>query len=72
MDINMDMHSTSATAPTASASQTPQTESPTSYFAYGEHSSTILAHIGLMILAWCFVLPAGKLLPKSASIETIH
>lgn len=71
MDMNMGMHSTSATAPTASASQTPQTESATSYFAYGEHSGTILAHIGFMILAWCFVLPAGNTV-NSASIETIH
>lgn len=68
----MDMHSTPIpTAPTALASQTPQSESATSYFAYGEHSGTILAHIGLMILAWCFVLPAGNTF-NSASIPTIH
>lgn len=59
MDMNMDMHSTSSAAPTASASGT-QPESPTSYFAYGEHSTTIIAHIALMVLAWCFVLPAGS------------
>lgn len=73
MDMNMEMHSTpSATAPTASASQNAQDNIPTSYFAYGEHSTTILAHIALMILAWCFVLPAGMLLSNSAALRTIH
>lgn len=33
---------------------------PMSYFAYGKHSSTIIAHIVLMVLAWCFVLPSGE------------
>lgn len=33
---------------------------PMSYFAYGKHSDTISAHIALMTLGWCFVLPAGK------------
>lgn len=57
--MDMDMPATSPAAPTASASQNAQ-----SYFAYGQHSNTILAHIALMILSWCFVLPAGKLLAK--------
>ena len=35
-------------------------DSPMSYFAYGKHSSTIMAHIALMVLAWCFILPVGK------------
>lgn len=65
MDMNtgmsMDMHATtSAAAPTASVSQDAHSEGPMSYFAYGKHSSTVLAHIALMILGWCFVLPAGK------------
>ena len=61
MGMSMDMHATtSAASPTASVSQNTQSEGPMSYFAYGKHSSTILAHIALMILGWCFVLPAGK------------
>lgn len=31
-----------------------------SYFTYGKHSDTIMAHMALMMLGWCFVLPAGK------------
>ncbi|KAJ5986049.1 hypothetical protein N7451_010414 [Penicillium sp. IBT 35674x] len=67
MDIDMatslNMHTTSSVAtPTSSVSQNAQTESHTSYFSYGQHSSTILAHIALMTLGWCFVLPAAVLL----------
>ncbi|CRG82975.1 putative membrane protein YCR061W [Talaromyces islandicus] len=58
MDTDIDIHATSSTpAPTASASQNTQ-----SYFSYGQHSGTILAHIALMTLSWCFVLPAAVLL----------
>lgn len=57
--MNMNMHSnTTVAAPNATAHV--DNEGPMSYFAYGKHSSTILAHIALMILGWCFVLPAGK------------
>ncbi|KAL2831544.1 hypothetical protein BDW59DRAFT_169780 [Aspergillus cavernicola] len=63
MAMSMDMHATSSTAaPTAYVSQNAQSESPTSYFAYGQHSNTILAHIALMTLGWCFVLPAAVML----------
>ncbi|KAJ5659953.1 hypothetical protein N7507_006404 [Penicillium longicatenatum] len=59
----MDIHArSSAAAATASVSQNAQSESFASYFSYGQHSSTILAHIALMILGWCFVLPAAVLL----------
>ena len=34
-------------------------DSPMSYFAYGKHTGTIITHVALMILGWCFVLPAG-------------
>lgn len=57
--MDMDMHSSMAVA-TPTATATVDSEGPMSYFAYGKHSSTILAHIGLMIFGWCFVLPAGK------------
>lgn len=58
-DMNMDMGTaTSHAQPSASS---PVVEnSPMSYFAYGKHSGTIMAHIALMVLAWCFVLPIGK------------
>lgn len=36
---------------------------PMSYFAYGKHSGTILAHIVLMVLAWFFILPVGTYFP---------
>ena len=66
MAISMDMHATSsAAAPTAFVSQDAQSEGPTSYFSYGQHSSTILAHIALMAIGWCFILPAGKRLSSS-------
>lgn len=54
--VNMDMQGTSSiTTPTG------QYQGPTSYFYYGEHSSTILVHIVLMVIGWCFILPAGEL-----------
>ncbi|KAJ5569993.1 uncharacterized protein N7459_009423 [Penicillium hispanicum] len=63
MALSVSMHATSSAAvPTASVLQVVQSEDPTSYFSYGQHSSTILAHIALMTLGWCFVLPAAVLL----------
>lgn len=59
MGMSMDMHSSTA-APTPTATAHATSEGPMSYFAYGKHSSAILAHIALMVLGWCFVLPAGK------------
>jgi len=35
-------------------------QSPQSYFAYPEYSGPLLGHIGLMIIAWLFVLPIGE------------
>lgn len=37
----------------------PEDEWELSYWAYGEHSAAITAHIVLEVLAWCFVLPVG-------------
>ena len=63
-DMGMDMDMSTGTKMESSPTHSPQPEpshhEPMSYFAYGKHSGTILAHIGLMVLAWCFVLPAGK------------
>lgn len=58
MDMgDMDMH---ASHPEHESHADTSDDSPMSYFAYGKHSSTIVAHIALMVLAWCFVLPIGK------------
>lgn len=64
MDMDMDMHmnhgaETSSTTPQPTASA-PATSSPMSYFVYEKHSGTIMAHIALMIVGWCFILPAGE------------
>jgi hypothetical protein len=56
MDMGMNMEDTAKSEPPKDAND----ESPLSYFAYGKHSGTIMAHIALMIIAWCFVLPTGK------------
>ncbi|PWY81583.1 hypothetical protein BO94DRAFT_470214 [Aspergillus sclerotioniger CBS 115572] len=42
-------------------------DSPMSYFAYGKHTGTIVAHIALMILGWCFILPIGIMLSVARS-----
>lgn len=38
----------------------PEVEYPPSYFSHPEHRGVLLAHIGLMVLAWVIVLPLGK------------
>ncbi|GIJ92226.1 hypothetical protein Asppvi_011203 [Aspergillus pseudoviridinutans] len=55
MDMGMNMEDTTKSEPHKDAND----ESPMSYFAYGKHSGTIMAHIALMIIAWCFVLPTA-------------
>lgn len=54
MDMDMGMNKSQPTAPAH-----PNSEGPMSYFAYDKHRSIILAHIGLMVAAWCFTLPIG-------------
>lgn len=39
----------------------PAEDKPQNYFALGEHSGSILAHIILEVISWCFILPIGKL-----------
>lgn len=58
MSDGMDMDAHEST-PTMQATAT-QAAGPMSYFAYGKHSTSIVVHIALMVLGWCFVLPAGK------------
>lgn len=62
MDMDMDMSmGAGAAAITSSAPTTPHgDDGPMSYFAYSKHTTAIMAHIALMMLAWCIVLPAGK------------
>jgi hypothetical protein len=60
MDMGMSMDMSSGTAATPSPTAHPNSEGPMSYFAYGKHSGAIMAHIALMMLGWCIVLPAGK------------
>lgn len=62
MDMGMDMNAGNASQPTTTATQA-TTNGPMSYFAYSKHSSAIIAHIALMVLGWCFVLPVGKCPP---------
>lgn len=38
---------------------------PETYFRYGEHSGLMMVHIFLMTIAWVFVLPIGRQLPKA-------
>jgi hypothetical protein len=63
MDMGMNMGDTAKSEPHRDAND----ESPMSYFAYSKHSGAILAHIALMIIAWCFVLPTGKELQQPPS-----
>ncbi|KAJ5097190.1 hypothetical protein N7456_007911 [Penicillium angulare] len=68
MGMIMDVHTTSSAATaTSSVSTSAQSNGSTSYFAYGQHSTTIIAHIALMIIAWCFVLPPAVLLSTGRS-----
>lgn len=61
MDMNMDQGHGHGDAP-AEAPKDTGDPADLSYFAYGEHSGMILAHIILMVLSWCFILPVGRLL----------
>lgn len=71
MGMSMDMHSSTA-APTPTSTTTALVSpGPMSYFSYGKHSSAILAHIALMVLGWCFVLPAGKRISKRTHTQQL-
>lgn len=55
MDMNMNMKTPASADPVH-----PNSEGPMSYVAYDKHRGAILAHIGLMVAAWCFLLPICK------------
>ncbi|KAI2634551.1 hypothetical protein GGS21DRAFT_490619 [Xylaria nigripes] len=44
---------------------------PPTYFAHPEHVSVIYAHIGIMILAWVFMLPTAVMLSIARSRYTL-
>ncbi|KAL2865531.1 Ytp1 family protein [Aspergillus lucknowensis] len=63
MDMDMDMGSSHSNHTQTEAND----NSPMSYFAYGKHTGWIVAHIALMVIAWCFVLPAAVMLSVARS-----
>ncbi|KAL4944862.1 hypothetical protein BDV06DRAFT_186291 [Aspergillus oleicola] len=70
MDKNMDMVHMDMAAPSATPTPAPSPvtdNSPMSYFAYGKHTGWIVAHIALMVVAWCFVLPTAVMLSIARS-----
>lgn len=58
-DEAMDMDMGSGATFSGNAPQ-PEAELVPSYFAHPEHRGILLAHIGLMVLAWVLILPLGK------------
>ena len=59
VDIGMDMTTTSTSVVPATMGGN-STNVPVSYFSYGSNSSWMVAHAGVLVLAWVFVLPIGK------------
>lgn len=41
-----------------------ESEYPPTYFALADHAGIMYAHIGLMVLAWVFLLPGGEFSPR--------
>ncbi|PYI11570.1 integral membrane protein [Aspergillus sclerotiicarbonarius CBS 121057] len=64
MDMDMDMSHNDSTQKSHTDGND---ESLMSYFAYGKHSGAIMAHIGLMVLAWCFILPTAVMFSVARS-----
>jgi hypothetical protein len=62
-DMNMDMGDPAIARPTITSAA--NVVAPSTYFRYGEHSGLMMAHIVLMTIAWVFILPIGKQLPKA-------
>ncbi len=67
-DMKMDM----AMGANSTADQPlPEDQYPLTYFALGEHTAAIYGHIGLMVIAWVFMLPVGKQLLARAVISQL-
>ncbi|KAH8903898.1 hypothetical protein BR93DRAFT_940540 [Coniochaeta sp. PMI_546] len=49
----------------------PEDEYPLTYFALGEHTAAIYGHIGLMVIAWVFMLPVAIMLSLARSRYTL-
>jgi hypothetical protein len=58
-DDDMDM---TMGASTSADEPLPDDQYAPTYFSLGEHTAAIYGHIGLMVAAWVFMLPVGKLL----------
>ncbi|KAJ5296089.1 hypothetical protein N7508_010910 [Penicillium antarcticum] len=67
MDMGMDMGASTAVPQPSTTAAHATPDGPMSYFAYGKHSSSIIAHIALMVLGWCFVLPVAVMLSIARS-----
>ncbi|KAI9372074.1 hypothetical protein BJX61DRAFT_471212 [Aspergillus egyptiacus] len=63
MDMEMNMDMTSHEPAQTDADD----NSPMSYFAYGQYTGWIVAHIALMVIAWGFVLPIAVVLSIARS-----
>lgn len=44
--------------------------SPQSYFAYPENGALVLAHSGLMIVAWFFIFPIGECILRAMAVRS--
>ncbi|KAK5653554.1 hypothetical protein OQA88_8813 [Cercophora sp. LCS_1] len=49
----------------------PESEYPPTYFALPDHRAVIYGHIGLMVLAWVFMLPTAVMLSLARSRYTL-
>ncbi|KAH8701691.1 integral membrane protein [Talaromyces proteolyticus] len=66
MDMDMGMNATQK-----DQMSKPAEEWELSYFASGQHSSAITAHIILEVISWCFILPIAVMLSVAHSRYTI-
>ncbi|KAL4820675.1 hypothetical protein BDW67DRAFT_152967 [Aspergillus spinulosporus] len=66
-DHEMDMDHMDMGASHETAQPETSDDSPISYFAYGQYTGWIVAHIALMVVAWCFVLPTAIMLSIARS-----
>ncbi|KAL2134610.1 hypothetical protein VTI74DRAFT_11352 [Chaetomium olivicolor] len=49
----------------------PEDQYPPTYFAHPDHKAAVYGHIGLMVLAWVFALPAAVMLSLARSRYTL-